>query len=146
MNVRVYTSTDHEAWLRLRRKLWPEIAPDTEIADAGGWLARTDAAVLVAEGDGVSGLIGFAEVGARTYADGCDTSPVAYLEGWYVEPELRRTGVGTALLLGVELWARERGYAELASDALLGNEVSQRAHTELGFTEVERSVKYRKLL
>ena len=45
-----------------------------------------------------------------------------------------------------EAWARERGYRELSSDALLDNLPSQEAHVALGFGEVERSVKYRKAL
>ena len=39
--------------------------------------------------------------------------------------------------------ARARGFTELASDALIENGGSQRAHEALGFREVERSVKYR---
>jgi aminoglycoside 6'-N-acetyltransferase I len=109
------------------------------------WLARADAAVLVAERD-PSRLCGFAEVGERPYADGCDTSPVAYLEGWYVDPDARRRAVGAELMRAVEAWARSRGYRELASDTGLANVVSQRAHERLGFTETERSVLYRKVL
>jgi aminoglycoside 6'-N-acetyltransferase I len=30
------------------------------------------------------GLCGFIEVSLRNYAEGCMTSPVAYIEGWYV--------------------------------------------------------------
>jgi aminoglycoside 6'-N-acetyltransferase I len=130
----------------MRRALWPHHAPDVDAADAAAWWARPDAAVLVAVRPGCSALAGFAEVGARDYADGCETSPVAYLEGWYVDPDVRRTGVGAALMRAAETWARDQGYAELASDALLENTASQRAHTALGFAEVERAVKYRKVL
>ena len=35
---------------------------------------------------------------------------------------------------------------ELASDALLSNPSAQAAHERLGFVEVERAVRYRKLL
>jgi len=115
------------------------------MADMAAWLARPDAVTLVAE-RAAGALCGFAEVGARAFADGCDTQPVAYLEGWYVDADVRHQGVGTALLRGVEAWARERGYRELASDTELGNRVSQRAHERLGFTEVERAVRYRKWL
>jgi aminoglycoside 6'-N-acetyltransferase I len=45
-----------------------------------------------------------------------------------------------------EVWARRCGYRELASDALSENTVSQRAHESLGFSEVERAVRYRKAL
>jgi GNAT superfamily N-acetyltransferase len=83
------------------------------------WLARTDAAVLVAERADRGRLAGFTEVGTRLYAEGCDTSPVAYLEGWYVDRDVRRHGIGAALARAAEVWAREHGYRELASDALL---------------------------
>ncbi|MBF8224108.1 GNAT family N-acetyltransferase [Halomonas sp. 328] len=95
---------------------------------------------------GGRGLAGFAEFGTRPYAEDCDTSPVAYLEGWYVEPQARRLGIGAALVQAGEAWARQRGYRELASDALLESRGSQRAHEALGFTEVERAVRYRKAL
>jgi aminoglycoside 6'-N-acetyltransferase I len=110
------------------------------------WVARPDAVVFVAEREGGRGLAGFAEVATRPYADGCETSPVAYLEGWYVDPDARRHGVGRALVRAAEGWARERGLREFASDALLENVISQRAHEALGFVEVERAVRYRKPL
>jgi aminoglycoside 6'-N-acetyltransferase I len=146
MGIREYRASDLAEWLRMRRALWPDIPAATEAADAAAWLARGDTVVLVAARADGSGLAGFAELGERPYADGCETSPVAYLEGWYVDPDVRRAGVGGMLIRAGEAWARGRGYRELASDALLENTVSQRAHESLGFSEVERAVRYRKIL
>ena len=146
MDIREYQPADLAEWLRMRRALWPESAEGDEAADAAAWLARPDAVVLVAARTAGAGLAGFAEFGTRPYADGCDTSPVAFLEGWYVDPDVRRRGVGAALVRAGEAWARARGHRELASDALLENGGSQRAHEALGFAEVERAVRYRKAL
>src|SRR5688572_18200664 len=112
MEIREYRPADLAEWLRMRRALWPEIAAEAEAADAAEWLGRPDAAVLVAVRPDGQGLAGFAEVGTRPYADGCHTSPVAYLEGWYVDPDVRRAGVGAALVRAVEAWARRCGYRE----------------------------------
>ena len=68
------------------------------------------------------------------------------MESWYVDPDVRGRRVGRALVEAAEGWARERAYTELASDALLENEASQKAHKVLGFEEVERSVHFRKAL
>jgi aminoglycoside 6'-N-acetyltransferase I len=146
VHVRIYEPADYAEWLRMRRALWPEIAPATEAADAASWLARPDSVVIVAVRSDGAGLAGFAELAERPYADGCDTSPVGFLEGWYVDPDARRLGVGAALVRAGEEWARRQGYRELASDALLENMVSHRAHTALGFAEVERAIRYRKSL
>ena len=140
MSVRLYRPDDFYEWLRMRTTLWPE----SDAPDARLWLAREDAVVIVAEREGT--LIGFAEAGERDYADGCDTSPVAYLEGWYVEPQHRHQDIGRQLVHAVETWAYDRGLSELASDALLDNNISNRAHRAIGFIEVERSIKYRKAL
>jgi aminoglycoside 6'-N-acetyltransferase I len=145
MQIRTYTPTDQSDWLRMRRILWPHMVNEDEVADAALWLDRSDATVLVAvRTDGR--LAGFAEVGARSYAEGCETSPVAYLEAWYVDEDVRGTGIGAALVRAAESWARARGYTEMGSDALLDNVDSHRAHEAVGFTEVERAVMFRKSL
>lgn len=146
IHIRAYEPVDNAEWLRMRRALWPEIPRDEEADDAAAWLARSDTIVLVAARPDATRLAGFAELGARDYADGCDTSPVAYLEGWYVDAAVRRQGIGAALVRAGEAWARRHGYRELASDALLDNATSHRAHLALGFSEVERAIRYRKVL
>jgi aminoglycoside 6'-N-acetyltransferase I len=145
LRIRFRQPSDDAEWLRMRRALWPDDSEAAHQIDMAVWRARVDAAVLVAE-RADQGLAGFTEVGTRLYADGCDTSPVAYLEGWYVDRDVRRHGIGAALVRAAEAWARERGYRELASDALLNAIDSQRAHSALGFIDVERAVRYRKRL
>lgn len=130
----------------MRCALWPEDTPEGHQSGMAAWLARSDAVVIVAERLDGTGLAGFAEVGSRSHADGCDTSPVAYLEGWYVDEDARRRGVGKALIRAAEEWARQQGYREFASDARLDDTTSHLAHRALGFIEVERAVLYRKLL
>lgn len=144
MNVRPYRESDWAEWLRMELALFPEAGTDEE-----SWmrqlLMRTDAAVFVAERDDGS-VCGFVEAGTRPYADGCDASPVGYVEAWWVDADMRRHGVGRALLLAAEEWARTKGYKEMASDALLDNTVSHQAHMRSGYEEVDRVVQFRKKL
>jgi aminoglycoside 6'-N-acetyltransferase I len=95
------------------------------------------------EDGGLGGLISFS---LRPWAEGCDSTPVPYIEGWWVAPDLRRTGVGGALIAAVERWCLERGYRELGSDVELGNDVSLRAHAALGFEPTVRLQFFRKRL
>ena len=101
------------------------------------------ATVLLAETD-TEGPVGFAEVDLRPSADGCRSSPVGYLEGWYVRPGFRRRGVGKALVRAAEEWAREQGCSEMASDTEVGNKTSQDAYRALGYEEVNRLVHFRR--
>jgi hypothetical protein len=55
-----------------------------------------------------------------------------------------RHGTGAALVRPDEVWAQERGYRELAADALLDAIDSQRAHESRDFIDVEREVRNRK--
>jgi aminoglycoside 6'-N-acetyltransferase I len=71
---------------------------------------------------------------------------VGYAEGWFVRSELRKSGVGAALMRAAEDWARTQGCGEMASDAQIDNNVSQRVHEALGYHEVDRCVHYRKKL
>ena len=146
IRIRAVEPDDMEEWLRMRLTLWPQGEPSEHRIEMARLASQPDAIVLVAVRGDTGRLAGFAEVGVRPYADGCETSPVAYLEGWYVDADLRRGGVGRALVRAAEEWARGQGLREFASDALLDNVASHRAHEGLGFTEVERAVRYRKSL
>lgn len=151
VHIRPATPADRDQLARFREALWPETsavehARDLEAILAGKAPGAMPLVILVAEtADGR--LLGFAEVGLRSHADGCDPArPVGYLEGWYVVEEARRRGVGRRLLAAAEDWARGHGCVEIASDTLIDNELSQTCHEALGFQVVERCVHYRKAL
>ncbi len=78
--------------------------------------------------------------------NGCSTSPVAFLEGLFVKPSSRGTGVGRSLCAAAEAWAKSRACAELASDSLLENTSGHAFHLAAGFEETERVIYYRKHL
>ena len=132
-------------WVALRIALWPDEDAQQIATEASGMLTQADLLVLVArEGDTV---IGFAEAAIRRdYVNGCETSPVAFVEGIYVMPQQRRRGVAKAMIAAIEAWAEQRGLRELASDALLDNAQSHAMHEALGFGETERVVYFRKAL
>ncbi len=112
-------------------------------ATDGAGIHSVGVAVLVADrGDGM--LAGFVEIGARNYAEGCKSTPVAYIEGWYVDPDARLQGLGRRLIQAAEFWAVAHGFEEMASDTELHNDVSLRAHAALGYEEVERQICFRK--
>lgn len=128
----------------MRSALWPDSEPEEVDALLAGSL-RPDIWFLVHE-RASGGLGAFVEVGTRSYAEGCGTSPVAYLEGLWVDEDLRRNGVARRLIEGVEAWALARGLKELASDADLENHASQAFHLDCGFAETDRVVCFRKVL
>jgi aminoglycoside 6'-N-acetyltransferase I len=102
-------------------------------------------AIFVAD-RGDERLGGFIEAGLRPFADGCETRPVGYVEGWYVDADLRRQGLGAALLGAAEAWARSQGCAEMASDCRIDNAASLSAHVALGYVEDGRSIHLAKKL
>lgn len=131
-------------WCLLRHRLWPDTVPAEHRAELQA-VSETGAGFIVHDPAGVA--IGFAEVSLRRdYVNGCDTSPVAFLEGIYVEEAFRRQGVAAALVEEVTRWATGQGVSELASDADIANVDSHRMHAALGFEETERVVYFRKRL
>lgn len=134
--VRPVERSDAAWWLRLRQELWPESAEGQHAGEIEAFFAGRAGeplAVLIAEDDGR--VIGMAELSIRPTAEGCETTRIAYLEGWFVAPEFRRRGVGKALVEAAEDWGRARGCREFASDTETGNATSIEAHMALGFTD-----------
>ena len=135
VEVRHATPADAASLARLRHALWPDGSEAEHRQEVDRFFAdpRPPGAVLVAAGQ--SGLVAFAEVSIRAYAEGCRTNRVGYLEGWFVETAARRRGVGRQLVTAAEAWARSQGCVEFASDAEADNDSSAAAHRALGFAE-----------
>src|SRR5262249_14304392 len=130
-----------DAWAAMRAKLFPREDPAKRRREIAAILASdTQAGFGVRAGDA---WLAFMEVQERSYGQGCDTSPVGYVEALWVEPETRRQGVARQLVAAAIDWCRGRGLSELASDAQIDNLVSQAMHRALGFEETQRLVTFR---
>jgi aminoglycoside 6'-N-acetyltransferase I len=141
------TSLDQPGWLEFRMALWPDATADDHRGYMAISLAQPERFLQLMMYDASRVPIGFVEGSIRgDYVNGTETSPVGFIEGVYVSPSWRRKGVARELFAAIGDWARARGCRELASDALLDNEASQRAHLALGFTETERVVYFTKKL
>ena len=151
--IRTAGLSDLDQLAQMCRVLWPSASAEehaTELRlllDGRASLVVTlPITILVAEAN-IGRLAGFVQVDLRSHADGCDPSkPVGYIEGWYVAEEFRQRGIGKSLITAAEDWARNQGCTEIASDAVIDNLVSQRAHKTLGYQVVDRCVHYRKKL
>ncbi|KNY35140.1 GNAT family N-acetyltransferase [Agrobacterium genomosp. 3] len=136
--------TSLDDWSLLRHRLWSDASPAEHRAELQDF---SDNEVGFIAHDPAGAAIGFAEASLRQdYVNGCDTSPVAFLEGVYVEEAFRKLGVAAALIAEVTRWAISRGVSELASDADISNVDSHRMHAALGFEETQRVVYFRKSL
>jgi aminoglycoside 6'-N-acetyltransferase I len=147
MIVREATPDDLDGWAEMRAALWPdadrgELRAECEafFAGAGG----LQAALVACAADGTP--VGMIELSLRSYAEGCASSPVPFVEAWFVAEGRRRQGVGRALMAAAEAWALDLGHTELASDTQAWNTDSQAAHAALGFEEADRIVAFRKAL
>ena len=145
MIIRLLENPEIPQWVELRFKLWPDQSP-AEMEEEGRAALTADPPLIVFVAEESGALVGFLELGLRSVAEGCATSPVPYVEGWYVEADQRRRGVGGALMRAAEEWSRSQGYTELGSDTEEFNRLSRDAHAALGFEEVETLVIFRKSL
>lgn len=135
VTVRPATPADTGAWARLRAALWPDAGADEHGLEAARFFSPGEPPMCAFVAEDASGLLGFAEVSVRGYAEGCRADRVGYLEGWYVAPEARRRGIGRRLVTAAEHWARAQGCPEFASDAEAVNAESASAHRSLGFED-----------
>ena len=91
--------------------------------------------------------VGFAQCGLRTdYVEGTESSPVGYLEGIFVKEEYRKNGYAKELLFACEIWAKEIGCSEFASDCEIDNIDSFKFHMAMGFDEANRIICFKKRL
>jgi aminoglycoside 6'-N-acetyltransferase I len=141
MKVIKIAPEDGNEWIRMRDILWPGTLEEhqQEIDQYFTDMETDVVGVFVLARDNQK-LGGFIEVGIRNYAEGSSSTRVPYIEGWYVDVDLRGNKYGKQLMDAAESWALEKGFRELASDAELDNFQSIAIHKTLGFKETGRLV------
>jgi aminoglycoside 6'-N-acetyltransferase I len=106
MKIRKIVESDRSDWVRLRDALWPGSLSDHDLETRRYFESGLDLPVVfVADVDGR--LVAFLELDYRKYAPGCASSPVPFIEGWYVEPAMRGRKIGRALVEAAEAHARK---------------------------------------
>jgi aminoglycoside 6'-N-acetyltransferase I len=145
VEVRRATAEDRSEWVRLRAALWDYAEPDQLEEELEEHLRNPSlGAFVIDRGNGKLG--GFLETSIRPWAEGCTTANVGYIEGWFVDDDLRGQGWGRMLVEVAETWARERGCREMGSDSWIDNLDGRAAHVALGYEERMTAVHFRKLL
>ena len=146
MNIRHVKPEEAEAWLVMRRALWPETNEDRHLKEMAKIIADRDQyAAFVCENE-KNALVGFAETSLRECAEGCTSSPVGYLEGWFVTGHARGQGIGSKLLAASEDWARANNCTEMASDTDIKDKATKAIHRKLGYQIAGMVVAFRKNL
>ena len=123
----------------LALQLWPHHEAAALQSEFDLLLNDPDAAVFLAFED--TSPAGFAQCQLRhDYVEGTDSCPVGYLEGIFVAPEYRKSGIARLLLDACQHWAKEKGCTDFASDCELTNADSLRFHLNVGFREANRII------
>ncbi len=139
------TEKDAKALAGLVKIVWSEHTEQALTKIILEYMDSEESAVFTEKRDG--DLIGVALCCLRhDYVEGCETSPVGYLEGVSVEEAYRNQGVAKRLVEECEQWAREKGCREFASDCELSNTASLNFHLQVGFQEQNRIICFKKVL
>ena len=126
-------------------QMWDTHSAAELTAEFQALICKADSAVFLYKESGRA--IGFAQCGLRyDYVEGTQTSPVGYLEGVFVEAPYRQRGHGKALVSACEMWAKEKGCKEFASDCELSNTSILLFHQKCWFLEVNRIICFAKAL
>lgn len=130
---------DLSEWINMMLELWDENTYEALKAEHIELINDSKNGNFICyEGDKA---IGFINMSIRNdYVEGSNSSPVGYVEGIYVKPEHRRSGVARELInCGVQ-WAKNLGCSQIGSDCPIDNTLSCKFHRGLGFDEAERIV------
>lgn len=137
------TEKDTLVLAELAIQLWSDHTVTELNEDFSEILNNNDAVCFIKYSDDIP--VGFAQCQLRRdYVEGTHSTPVGYLEGVFVVPEYRHKGYAKELLKKCELWAKEKGCEEFASDCELDNTSSFNFHKAMGFEEANRIICFRK--
>ena len=143
--VRKASTNDIRIIANLAIFLWDDNSVD-ELADEFlEILSRDDAQIFLKYEDDIP--VGFAQCQLRyDYVEGTETTPVGYLEGIFIMESYRNRGYAKELLNKCEMWAKDKGCKEFASDCEFDNNISFQFHKAMHFTEANRIICFTKKL
>lgn len=131
-------------YAQMAHQLWPEGELEEHLQELLE-LLHSDSQACFLYKTPTGKYIGFIQLSLRSdYVEGCETSPVAYVEGIFVAEPYRKTGIAREMIAAGEKWGKEKGCQEIASDAIISNELSIQFHKAVGFTEANRIVCFAK--
>jgi len=126
-------------WTNLALLLFPESTFEEELSLHQKVLASENEIGLLYQIE--DKYVGFMNISIRTdYVNGTDTSPVVFIEAIYVLPKYREQGIGRKFIEYAEIYAKQRGITQIASDCFLDNTLSENFHKSCGFIEKERVI------
>jgi aminoglycoside 6'-N-acetyltransferase I len=128
MELREASATELDDWVALRQALWPDHVSTELRAEAEHILSATNAICFLAF-DSDNGVVGFIEGALYQGANG----HYGHVEGWYVDPEFRRRGLGRRLVSQLEQWCLHRNIRTLTSDTDPRFPLSPKNHVGAGF-------------
>ena len=141
IHIRPATEDDKPAVLQLAPRLAEGLAPwrdrDAAVTAAQRWLAdsfataaRADGAVLVAVGQ--TGVVGVITVSEQRHFTGASDGYIGELA---VATRAVRRGIGQALVMAAETWARDRGLRHLTLHTGMANIPARHFYAALGFRD-----------
>lgn len=143
LNIEILSISNVHEIAAMAFKLWPESSFEEELNYFQGIIGDEDKEVFLIRDS--STPAGFVHATLRVdYVEGTNTSPVCYVEGIYVEPDYRRSGIAKKLINEAERWGKRHSCSEIASDAEIMNETSIDFHKKVGFAEINRLVCFAK--
>lgn len=127
----------------LLKQLWPSLTNQEARDELDHYINGENTNVFTRTIDG--NCVGIALCSLRNdYVEGCESSPVGYLEGISIDKKYRMKGIAASLVLKCEEWAKSKGCKEFASDCELSNADSFLFHRNIGFEEINRIICFKK--
>ena len=143
--IKVANKNDSKTLAHMARKIWGNDSVEELEKEFDEFVSNPEMASFIKYVD--EKPVGFANVSIRyDYVEGCETSPVGYLEGIYVEDCYRNNNFARELVIACEDWVKNKGIKEFASDCELSNLGSLAFHLAIGFKEANRIICFKKEL
>lgn len=139
-----FEDSDFESLMKMSQKLWTDF-DENELKELLKKTYQSDRQKILVAKTSNQERVAFSIFSIRTdYVEGAVQTPTGYLEGIFVEPAFRKTGIAKEFIQLGEKWCKENGCRQIGSDTWLTDTASRRFHKSVGFWEEEELVHFLK--